>query len=271
MPLATAERFTSPLLAAYDVACFAPRHEHADEEVAPHPQVVIPRRGVFRWHIGKMTMLAEPNTVLYFHPGRAHRVTHPVHGGDECTSLHLSLEDLDDAFGDAAVQPRYWVLDRASHRRVHLAVHALRVHPDALACDEAAMTILESLARTPHTRTVRHTRDVESVRERIAADPSERATLLELARGVGLSAFELARRFRAQTGSPIHQYRLRLRLTEAISRLHDGADDISALALELGFADRAHFTIAFRTVFGSTPREIRARGAKGRAGECSRR
>ncbi|HET7814174.1 MAG TPA: AraC family transcriptional regulator, partial [Candidatus Baltobacteraceae bacterium] len=161
----------------------------------------------------------------------------------------------------AASLPRSWMLDKAAQRRVHLAVHTLRTHPDTLACDEATMAILETLARTPQPAR-KQSREVDCLRERLAADPSDRANLQQLARDAGLSPFELARRFRAQTGSSIHQYRLRLRLSAALSRLRDGAGDITALALDLGFASHAHFSTAFRTAFGMTPRAAAGLAAK---------
>jgi AraC-like DNA-binding protein len=201
--------------------------------------------------------LADPGTVLLFHPSQTHRITHPVEGGDECTSLHLSPEQFQDAFGDAPSAARSWLLDRPAQRRVHLAVNTLRMHPDELACDEAAMEILQTLAQAPQFANHQQTEAIRVIRERLAADPSERATLQELASGVGLSAYELARRFRLQTGTSIHQYRLRLRLSVALSQLRDGVCDITALALDLGFANHAHFSTAFRAAFGTTPKAVR--------------
>jgi AraC family transcriptional regulator len=258
--LQATQKCASPVVVAYDVACTSGQHDHADEEVAPLLQLVIPRRGVFRWHLGERTMLAEPNTVLLFHPSRAHRITHPADGGDDCTSLHLSPEYADEALGASAATSSYWLLDGASQRRVHLAAHIVRSNPDTLACEEATMAILRILARTPEHQCARHAREVDAIRERLAADPGERATLPNLAHDLGLSPFELARRFRAHTGSSIHQYRLRMRLSLALSKLHDGAGDVAALALDLGFASHAHFTTAFRNAFGVTP--TRAKGLK---------
>jgi AraC-like DNA-binding protein len=39
----------------------------------------------------------------------------------------------------------------------------------------------------------------------------------------------------------------------------EGAEDITGLALDLGFSSHSHFTDVFRREFGSTPSEIRKR------------
>jgi AraC-like DNA-binding protein len=88
-------------------------------------------------------------------------------------------------------------------------------------------------------------------------------TLAELAAPLGVSPFHLARLFRRVTGSSIHQYRLELRLREAHGRLLDGERDLTALALDLGFADHAHFANAFRRRYGAPP--SRVRGARRRS------
>jgi AraC family transcriptional regulator len=257
MMLTATQRFASPIFSAFDVACAAAKHERSDDEVAATPQVVIPRRGAFVWRIGGRSMLAEPNTVLLFHPRHPHRISHPINGGDDCTSLHFAPEHLDDALSGVALGPRYWVLDGPSQQAVHVATHIARAHADTLAREEAAMSILRLLANAPEPPVDRHAATVDALRERIAADPADPATLQTLSRGVGMSPYELARRFRARTGSSIHQYRLRLRLLLALSRLRDGASDVTSLAFELGFSSHAHFTTAFRRMFGMTPREAR--------------
>jgi AraC-like DNA-binding protein len=78
-----------------------------------------------------------------------------------------------------------------------------------------------------------------------------------VARAVHASPFHLARVFRERAGVPIHRYLTRLRLRAAIERLADGADDLTALALDLGFSSHGHFTDTFRREFGRTPSDVR--------------
>ena len=51
----------------------------------------------------------------------------------------------------------------------------------------------------------------------------------------------------------------RLRARLAAERLARGAPDLTELALDLGFADHAHFTNAFRREWGVPPSRLRAR------------
>jgi AraC family transcriptional regulator len=256
-PLALREMLATPMVRAYDVRCFAHRDAHGDEEDAAVPTLVFPRRGVFRWDVGKRSVVADPNTVLLFHPAREFRVAHPADGGDDCVSLRISREVVEDALGRRADGPRYWTLPEPAQHALHASLRALDDAADALEGEEATMAILGLLADAEPRAPARDEASIEAVRERIAANPSDHPTLAVLAHGVGLSPFHLARRFRAQTGSSIHGYRTRLRLLVALHRIREGAEPLAPLALDLGFASHAHFTGAFRAAYGINPSEAR--------------
>jgi len=83
--------------------------------------------------------------------------------------------------------------------------------------------------------------------------------LSRIAREVGCSPFHLARSFRRSTGETLHQHRIGLRLHASLALLRDTARDLSTIALDLGFTDHSHFTMAFRRRFGVTPSRYRAR------------
>jgi AraC-like DNA-binding protein len=73
---------------------------------------------------------------------------------------------------------------------------------------------------------------------------------------VNASPFNFARIFQQQTGLPLHRYLTHLRLRAALERLPE-TDDITTLALDLGFSSHSHFTDVFRREFGKTPSEYR--------------
>jgi AraC family transcriptional regulator len=52
--------------------------------------------------------------------------------------------------------------------------------------------------------------------------------------------------------------RQRLRLQDAALALGEGAEDLTRLALDLGFSSHSHFAQAFRAYFGTTPSRFRA-------------
>jgi AraC-like DNA-binding protein len=138
----------------------------------------------------------------------------------------------------------------------------------------AEVTALQLIADVLEAAFARHGRRVPQVRRRNGTDADhadraeaakaylasrlgERITLDDVARAVYASPFHLARVFQQQTGTPVHRYLTRLRLRASLERLAEGANNLTALALELGFSSHSHFAGAFRREFGRTPSEVR--------------
>jgi AraC-like DNA-binding protein len=245
---------------AADVVCTRTAHHRADEESSTLPTLVLPRRGVFRYHVGPRSALADPNTVQLFHPDESYRISHPTDHGDTCIALRFDRDALADALGSASESAQAWTPDARTHRALHRAANAvLRAH-DALARDDQAFDVLALVGGAePVAPNVRDAARIDAVRERLAADVGAHASLAAIARDAGLSPFHLARRFRARTGTSLHQYRLALRLAVADGMLRDGADDLTHLALDLGFASLAHFSAAFHRAYGRSPSSVRQR------------
>jgi len=103
-----------------------------------------------------------------------------------------------------------------------------------------------------------HVERTEAAKNYLAAHIGENVLLDEVASAVNASPFNFARIFQQQTGLPIHRYLMQLRLRVALERLPD-SDDLTSLALELGFSSHSHFTDVFRREFGKTPSEFRGR------------
>ena len=66
---------------------------------------------------------------------------------------------------------------------------------------------------------------------------------------------------------PIHRYLVQLRLARALVELPH-TNDLTMLALDLGFSSHSHFTAAFRRAFGSPPSVFRESTRKA---DCSAR
>jgi len=115
-----------------------------------------------------------------------------------------------------------------------------------------------------------HADHVEAAKAYLASRMSERVTLGAVAQAVGASPFHLARLFRRRTGAPVHRYLMCLRLRASLERLADGANDLTALALELGFSSHSHFTDSFRREFGRTPSDVRCGASRRRLREMSK-
>ena len=88
---------------------------------------------------------------------------------------------------------------------------------------------------------------------RIQADPSL-LRVEAVAEEAGLSVRALQRLFSDQVGVSPKWVIRRYRLHEAMARLESGeACDFARLALDLGYADQAHFNRDFKAVLGRTP------------------
>lgn len=99
---------------------------------------------------------------------------------------------------------------------------------------------------------------VQRVKQLIAAASADRIRLSEISRAVGVSRSHLASIFKKAERTTIHRYLLNQRLSRAASLL-SACDDMTGLALDLGFASQSHFSTAFRRWAGCTPRLYRAR------------
>jgi AraC-like DNA-binding protein len=107
--------------------------------------------------------------------------------------------------------------------------------------------------REPHRRR----RDyAEAVKQHLAAAPERDATLEAIARHIGCSPFHLSHVFREETGLPIHQYSMRLRVAVGLDRLGEPTS-LSTIGLDVGMTSHSHFSSVFRRVFGTTPSRVR--------------
>jgi len=111
-----------------------------------------------------------------------------------------------------------------------------------------------------------HADRAEAVKTYLASRLCERITFDDVARAVYASPFHLARVFQQRTGMPVHRYLTLLRLRASLERLAEGANNLTALALELGFSSHSHFTDAFRR----TPSDVRRNTGRSTLHEMSK-
>lgn len=268
------------LFSVYDCACRAETREFSPKEDVEVTQLVIARTGHFVRRVGEREIGHDAGSASVFVAGETHTVRHPHEAGDRCTSI---------APNDAALEPLLRAAQRSPRRSVPLAPGASflvarltaaepRAVNDPLALEESGATLFSAIVaallrarrRGPRENRDRH-RIVERARDFLAATYRERVDLATIAAESGASPFHLCRVFKDATGRTLAQHRTALRLLAALDAIESGADDLTALALSLGFADHAHFTNAFRRAFGAPPSFARRRPDRAELRELSNR
>ena len=255
--LEAAIRLQTSLVEVTSVVCGSPSAPAGGEEWNDLPQVVLPRRGVFMLHRDRESALADPVSALVFGADQHYRVSHPVDGGDECLTLMFRPELHEDALGSLGGSAGL-VSPRTQLGAAVLASAIGRADADVLACEEAALIVLERLASDlggggKPRLSERQRKRADDVRALLADKPDRRWSLGQIGHAVHCSPFHLARQFRLATGETLSRYLLRLRLAAALQRMAGGERDLARVATELGFSHHSHFTARFRSVFGCAP------------------
>jgi AraC-like DNA-binding protein len=230
---------------------------------------VFPYRGVYVRHVGENQAVAEANQVLFFNAMEGYRVSHPVSGGDasltliteesclqELTPRNLLCDGPGLAFRDQRLR-----IDARTQALVALLRHSLREQiAEPLEAETLALTLMQRSLGPRTTRAARSTygrrRLVDRVKLVIASDLARRWTLAEIAAEVPGSPVYLTQVFQQVEGLPLYRYQLRLRLARALDLIAE-YDDLTSLALELGFSSHSHFTAAFRQLYGCTPSDFK--------------
>jgi AraC-like DNA-binding protein len=131
---------------------------------------------------------------------------------------------------------------------------------EALGLDLLGLSLASVRSRKAPVRRATQTRRmraIERVKEAVALKPSRKWSVTKLASFANLSPFHLCHVFREMVGTSIHDYVMRERLARTLDAVLDGGDDLSAIALDAGFASHSHFTARFRRFFGCTPAALR--------------
>nr|CTQ97682.1 Transcriptional regulator, AraC family [Kibdelosporangium sp. MJ126-NF4] len=210
---------------------------------------VLARRGRFRWSSDGRVIDVDTTVGYMSVPDVEERFSHPA-GGDVCTSVEVAPELWRGSAGSALyVDAR---VDLA-HRRLLAAVCGQDV--DYAVADEL-LGLLAAASRSPVLTGPGDRTMLAAARAAILTE--DPGGLLPLADRLGVSPYRLSRAFPRELGVSVTQYRNRVRVGRAISRIADGERDLAGLAAELGFADQAHLSRVVSGQVGRTPGALRA-------------
>lgn len=223
---------------------------------------IFTRRGSFAVHVGGRTCFARPGTAVLVRRDVEYRISHPdLDSCDCCTDVWVD-ETVLDQLGLAGQPPCREIRHDLAFQQAHLELlHGLRsgaegaAEPEEVLLDALGCLLRDSVAvrSRPSVAAWR----LACVEEAMLARAGDNLGVGELAALAGCSPFHLCRSFREGTGQSLRQFRLQLRLANALGRLADGETNLAALACDLGFSSHSHMTEAFRRALGRSPHELR--------------
>lgn len=173
-----------------------------------------------------LTVRGRRACVLYFEP-------------DTCTSMALET-----AFGDVITDLGNHAWRGPAHQARACAMSAT----DAGAVLAAALPGLRAVRRTCDSR-------IGYLLRRIRAQGMERVSQEHAADAIGSATSTMLRLFHHEARTTFRTYKMWTGLRYALAHYARGAS-VSGAGLDAGFADAAHFTRRFRTIFGVTPGEV---------------
>ena len=237
---------------------------------SPEYQLVYPYAGAFEWHVGAKTVFVDVTRVLFVGAGEDYADRHIAGAGHDSIIITPRLSMLQELCGLAAPSrhPAFQRVAKPATQRVNMRSHRLlRLEAsgnDRLACDELMIALLcEALDKTQKVARASPLRVVDWAKQFLHARVGERISLDEIAHAVQVSGAYLTEAFTQSEGMPLCRYHMRLRLNRALVDL-PRCEDITGLALDLGFSSHAHFSNAFKSLFGVSPSAFRAGSGKTR-------
>jgi AraC-like DNA-binding protein len=93
--------------------------------------------------------------------------------------------------------------------------------------------------------------------ELLEGDLCEAPSLAELARHLRLHPTSVSRGFKQSTGLPPYRYLLSHRINCAKEMMKEPARTLTEIALACGFSDSSQFSVAFKRMVGTSPRDYR--------------
>lgn len=245
------------------------------ERTLPWHAIALARSGSHELRDGRGTFPIDPTQATLFNPDAPYQIRHPIPAEGKRRGWLISISQelagemirAHDPAAESSSSPRFRVVRAPISGPTHLGllrlIREIEMRPriDRLEWESDAVSLLDRAIAAAHDAAPQPARRpgdrrreaIHFVREHLSRHFANPSPLRELARRANLSPYYLCRAFKAETGTSIHAYLVRLRLRAAIDRLADRKGDLAGLAHELGFNDHSHFTAAFRREFGVSP------------------
>ncbi len=231
-------------------------------------QLVLPYAGAFEWHVAAKTAFLDTTRVLFVNAGEDYADAHIAGGGHDSIILTPRLSLLQELCGHTVPSrhPAFQRVSKPTRPRMNIRTHRLlrleASFKDTLASDELMIALLgEALGQTQKVVRDSPLRIVDLAKQVLHERVDKPISLDEIAHAVQVSGAYLTDAFTRSEGMPLCRYHMRLRLNRALVDLPSCAD-LTKLALDLGFSSHAHFSTAFKSLFGVSPSAFRAESGK---------
>jgi len=229
--------------------------------------VVLPVSGVFSKHDAPgRHVIGTPSHAVFVAADTPYRISFPGAIGDRALTLRFGQDLLAPPDCGGEVTASHGLLPPGAMMLRNLLWTRLeRAEADEFEAEALGLDLLDMSLRSMHTGSmtmrrsaqVRRMRAIERVKEAVALAPADGWNLAKLSKVANLSPFHLCHVFRQMVGTSIHDYVLQERLAHTLDVILDGGNDLTAIALDAGFASHSHFTARFRRFFGCTPTALR--------------
>ena len=244
---------TSEVLLAEEVVA---HHELPPRGVTTARQLAVTCAGAFEFQVGRSVSWVDPTRLLFAEADQDFIDHHVVPGIGHRSVLIAPAESILDelsATTDSAFSDRV----RGCPLQVQMLAQQLRREPDPLAGEELGLAILVASLGDRRRVSIHDADCVRKAKAMLHESEEPRLSLTHIAYALGVSPIHLTQAFKRSEGVPLYRYQTQLRLGRALAQLPE-RDDITDLALDLGFSSHSHFTASFRMAFGVTPSAYRA-------------
>jgi AraC family transcriptional regulator len=267
-------RYADDRFAVADWHCSGARSGAAPaEEVTRHFEINLHRRG---WHVrsrARQRYFIDPLHHSLWPADCGFRLSDNTTHPQAATLLFVTHSLVEEAIAtipgaNIAMLRKLRVLPAHWRSSALTAAHArlLATDPqDRLALEEHSVALIRRVVAeaagsnecADGSMSARRVAAIDNARAVILSRYREPLSLSSIAASCGVAPSTLCERFPRVVGMPVWRYVQRVRLQHAALALAEGAEDLSALALDLGFSSHSHFAQSFRTEFGQTPSRFR--------------
>jgi AraC-like DNA-binding protein len=215
----------------------------------PRAQIVFPIEGSYWVLTDQGNWLVLPNQAVWIPP----EVNHEIMSHNSVKSLLLFV---DGAYVDTLPQQCVTVnvspLLRELIKKAVANGNNFELNGPEARLVSVMLDELNSMTPAPFYLPLSTNRILSRTMTYLIENPGDRRGLEVLAKDVGASPRTLSRLFSRETGMTYSQWRLRLRLMEAVERLGQG-QTIAQVTFDLGYSSDSTFIDVFRRSLGITP------------------